>query len=701
MLDFKERLTKATSKIVIANTTNKTFDQTQVIPAKKAIKILEILLAAENPFWSMTTFSASCVEYGCPPPWGPEGVSKLLNVLIFVILYGSKHYLSGIPDRTASRLSSTFTRSKLNSPASNHQQSYKTLDWSGVEEADSPQQLGSSSEILGKVGDDASASDVRSYSPSKSALSSPNKSTATARSSLFRGLESLTSEFWTSAMHKNAKYLLNDKRLLFEYLLGLHKSYMSKSSQPELLQQQKKGRLGFIPLTTEDALAFLSAIQQSPSQFTISLSELALVCIHCWQAECHALKEKMSKGTINVLRRNAIAGYYDSSQASMTAVERLAMTRILHWYNYLEDTDDSSGDRLHIITTSNPHSNISTKGRGMNWDDVQLKFQQRNFPFDIPESLMSKSRNELNYLAQSLRTYIIEYDRKNALEDSLTEAGPYSKHSRGLKSRGSQNMVFKDGSGIADDIVTVNEIERFHRGEYLKSQSLGNKSSSASQNLAVEIRSDEQERAVEQYSKKISKSIDEINTKAGTMEISMTSNQLLAVSNRPRSAATLSARGYQSPEPIRLPINLVDVIDSDPNILSKVGLLSRPASAVPPQNGLQGHESWFSGTGVPTALEIEVQQYSDVYTRPSRNQPNRGTEHTTSGPLRPTTPGAQKFLTQFDNYNATVDAQRKANLTAARLRVQSRIENSHLSHASDSDENSVGGKEDPGAFFFQ
>ena len=285
VLEFKEKLTKATSKIVIANSTNKTFDQTPVIPARKAIKILEILLAAENPFWSMTTFSASCVEYGCPPPWGPDGVSKLLNLLIFVILYGSKHYLSSIPDRASSRMSSTFTRSKLNSPNSNLQQSNKTLDWSAIEEADSPQQLGSSSEVLGKVGDDASVSDVRSYSPSKSALSSPNK--LTARSALFRSLDSLANEFWTATMHKNARLMLSDKRLLFEYLIGLHKSYMPKSSQPELLQQQKKGRLGFIPLTIEDAQAFLSAIQQSPSQFTISLSELALVCIHCWQAECH------------------------------------------------------------------------------------------------------------------------------------------------------------------------------------------------------------------------------------------------------------------------------------------------------------------------------------------------------------------------------------------------------------------------------
>ena len=676
--EFKEKLSKTASKIVIANTTNKSFDQTQVIPFRKAIKILEILLAAENPFWSMTTFSAACVEFGCRPPWGPEGISKLLNVLIFVFLYGSK----GIQDRTASRLSTSLSRSKL----------IKSVDVGSTAEVDSPQQLGSFSEVLGKIADDAS--EIRSYSPARSAISSPTKSSSTARSSILRGLEYLTNEFWTSTLNKNAKALLNDKRLLFEYLIGLNKNYLAKSSQTELLQQQRKDRLGYIPLTTADALDFLASIQQSQSQFTISISELVLVCIHCWQAECHTLKEKMSKGTINVLRRNAIAGYYDSSQASMTAVERLAMTRILHWYNYLKDSDDNTGERLHIITTNS--SGTSAKGKGMNWDDVQYNYQQRNFPFDIPESLMSKSRNELNYLADSLRAYIIEYDRKNALEDILAEAGPYSKHSRGLKSRGSQNMVYMDGNGIPDDIVTVQEIERFHRGEFLKTQSLGNKFSSPSQNPMGDTFSEEQERAVEQYSKKISQTIGEINSSAATKELSMTSNQLLAITNRPRSAATLSARGYQSPEPIRLPINLVDVIDGDPNILTKVGLLSRPASAIPTQNG-QGQESWFAVTGAPTHL----QQFPDNYTRSSLNHTNHGTDHSSSAPIRPTTPSAQKFLVQFDNYNATVDAQRKANLAAARLRVQSRIENGHsmLNHELDSDNRSVGRREDSGIFF--
>eukprot|EP00597_Dinobryon_sp_UTEXLB2267_P013854 CAMPEP_0170120500 /NCGR_PEP_ID=MMETSP0020_2-20130122/15185_1 /TAXON_ID=98059 /ORGANISM="Dinobryon sp., Strain UTEXLB2267" /LENGTH=1275 /DNA_ID=CAMNT_0010350387 /DNA_START=241 /DNA_END=4064 /DNA_ORIENTATION=+ len=721
-VEFKEKLSKATTKIVTSNLASKAFDQTHQIAARKAIKVLELLMNAENPYWSMTPLSAACVEYNCSPPWGADSISKLLNVLLFVALYGSNVLSAGNQTNKHGlhrqhsllpRIKGAGSGSKQNSMQVSS--TAKVFDWGAepnspsrptieVDFAPTLETAPSSpayvttdhNEAFGVAATARSADDRESSTTSGDAaksVSSPTKAAAAGdtnkhsskKANTYRGLNLLASHFWDATLNKSASSILSDKRVLFEYLGNLHKFYLLK--QPSANDQQaRKDRLGFIPLTFEDASLI---IQNLPSQLFISIAELALICIHCWQAEHQILKTKLSKGTINIMRRSAIAGYYDSSQASMTATERLALTRLLHWYNYLEKDEDAEKESIHATVNSNAST---TNGKGMNWDDVQWNYQQRNFPFEIPQSLINKSRNELNFLAESLRTYIREYDRKNALEDSLTESGPYSKLARGVRNKGNENAVYKQTNASPEDIVSVDEIVEFRRSEYLKSQSLGGDGRSSTGQNSNSPRFD-QEVAIQQYGDEILTRINESRSD-GNLPLYSPANDAaiqpsLAFRRRPQSPA-LSGIGYTSPAPTRIPINIVDVIDVDSNILSNVHLLSRPAT---PHNNrvmesagrnqynshqrprVDGQEHHFIGSGEPTPLEIEIYNFNSEMRHSSRH----GNKLLAESASTPNNLLFSERIMKLDSYSATVDAQRKAALTAARYRVQNRMESNGIS----------------------
>ena len=688
--EFKEKLGKAFTKIAIANTTIKSYDQSQVMPARKALKTLEVLLSAENPYWSFTPLSAACVEYNCRPPWGPDALSKLLNVVFMMILSSNQNGYSSAAGRGVSRQASQSSRirSSVSGNTVFSNQANENVDFEGPP---SPT-LSTSVKVFGTVPEENSlnvntavmASDElsvdRSATPSRVASAAlPMNKASSSKLPLFRLLETLTKEFWTSTRSKFASQLLGNKEQCLEYLSSLQKQYLAKNTSQEQLRNE---RYGFVPLTIDDAITLLNTVQQP---LVISISELCIACIYCWQAEYNDLKEKLSRGTVNVMRRNAVAGFYDSSQASMTAVERLALTRLLHWYNYLKDGDDDNSEagRLHISTSGRSVGN----SRGMNWDDVQENYHKRNFPFEIPESLMLKSRNELNFLAESLRLYIIEYDKKNALEDSLAAAGPYSKHAREIKSRGSQKMVY-NGEANRENVVSVEEIERFQKSEYLKSQSLGGisngqrKAESESQSRSSRVLNEEQEQAVEQYRKEISENMRVLSGKnsgrVSTDPPLTTSNTLLPL-NRPRSPLGV---GYQSPDPARLPMSMVEIVDIEPSILSTVGLLSRPASGV--------HATTTTRrTGDATSLEIEVEHFAGLGTEHVHQRRQNAMSMESFSLSVPSSPNLEKLL-KVDNYSATVSAHRKAVVSAARLRVQARMKNHfHSDEASDGEEANI------------
>jgi hypothetical protein len=192
---------------------------------------------------------------------------------------------------------------------------------------------------------------------------------------------------------------------------------------------------------------FESAFALADPNHTILLSELAYVCISCWDAEYSTIKAMLSRGQTTFGRRPAILGFYDTTKAKMNGVERLCLIRLLHWY-------------------STEHAFL-----GIDWDDVEANAKDRLFPFAIPPSLLQKSHNELNYLADVVVQDLKEQKLKDELEDAaVAEAGSIAAAHRKVEAVREEVATAKRRE---EEMSTLEQIEQYNRKQYLASHTLG------------------------------------------------------------------------------------------------------------------------------------------------------------------------------------------------------------------------------------
>lgn len=216
---------------------------------------------------------------------------------------------------------------------------------------------------------------------------------------------------------------------------------------------------------TNDKITKVSFEQASAyaSGITISVAELALICIIAWETEYLFLEEYSSRAVIRRERRPAIAGTYISTQTNIIPAEKLAISRIMNFYE--------------------------KKGLGgVDWQEVYDNFQLeiKIFPFRIPDSLRTKSQAELNFLANLLK---FEKEKQTLIErkeDLLAADGPYSKvllkksHAKlaGLDSvtyaTVLNKIVNKKDYNQAYDVIGLSRDEReaLSRGQFIATQGL-------------------------------------------------------------------------------------------------------------------------------------------------------------------------------------------------------------------------------------
>lgn len=111
---------------------------------------------------------------------------------------------------------------------------------------------------------------------------------------------------------------------------------------------------------------------------SISMYDFVLVTVRAWNCEYESIKADLQRIQLLKQRRQAITGHYDARQAKMTAQERLTITRLLQYYKRGEE----------FI--------------GIDWDEVDEQADRHFFPFSLPKSLLSKSRNELQVLTDQV-----------------------------------------------------------------------------------------------------------------------------------------------------------------------------------------------------------------------------------------------------------------------------------------------------------
>jgi hypothetical protein len=360
----------------------------KTISLKKCMKIVQLFITSRHTYWSMLPLSSVCVEYMCDSPWPPCSLAKLCNVLLFVASY-EQHAIRGSVGVTttaealpaARRLSSSsLCTGKRNSVASAADERRSGLS---PTRADGSRRESMAFNHADRRRESAAAArtDIRrgSLNTVNSDAGTGGQATALAatvrlargcpsrhkvyasRIDLLKGLDHVIGRVWNSsrAHHLALPGALSDGTFHAHTLTTLDSVVETIDS---FEHEQDHGH-GYVHMNLDDCAGLAEHMGVH-----MLLTDFILVMIRCWEAEYDALKRRLSKGALTAQRRDAIAGFYDSAQASLTAAEKLCIVRLLNYYS------------------------LDKELRGVDWDEVLASTSTKGvkFPFTIPESLLSK-----------------------------------------------------------------------------------------------------------------------------------------------------------------------------------------------------------------------------------------------------------------------------------------------------------------------
>lgn len=421
--EFRQKVSKMAGPADAKNYPSKS------ISLRKAIKIVELLCKVKQPYWVMSPIIPQCVEYASKLPWDAPSISKLLNILFFVSMHEDVRAASGAasPGPNHSRM-----RGSVSLPAIGHS--------SGG---------GRASSVSFSLSPDQSTASLAATAAAFSAVSGMNSPSTTPGHTAARRRAS-SADIGESLMFTSSRILL--LRNLDNLVHKIWRSNVNKSlSEPT---GGKDGRLYFISSLDKHRynsyikMDFDQALALAEPQHTVLLSELAYICINCWDVEFTTIKAMLSRGQTTFTRRPAIVGAYDTSKAKMNGVERLCLIRLLHWYS------------------------TEFEFLGIDWDEVEFNAKDRLFPFAIPQSLLEKSHNELNFLAGELVKELEEQKQKDAVEDAaIAESGSIAAAHRKLSEVREQVRTAQREE--AEEAYTLEQVEKFNREQYLASHTLG------------------------------------------------------------------------------------------------------------------------------------------------------------------------------------------------------------------------------------
>lgn len=241
-----------------------------------------------------------------------------------------------------------------------------------------------------------------------------------SRMDMLQGLDPIIERIWRSNAHP--------------YLKFHHNASFANMSQTQLQYQQQQAYDYIMQLDTivsaGDTQEFYylnisdDVFQQIAESYTLSIHELAILVVRCWEVEYAQVKQALNRAMLTSQRRPAIVGSYDITKATMTAKEKLAITRLLHFYREDESATNSS---QHANTSSTlPSIYHKYPGlhqyRGIDWDEVEHKCHSNFYPFHVPHTLLTKSMCELNVLAEQVTSLLISQQVKDIEDDLAVKA---------------------------------------------------------------------------------------------------------------------------------------------------------------------------------------------------------------------------------------------------------------------------------------
>lgn len=372
------------------------------ITVKRAIQIIIKLSEASQPHWTMAPVHTACQEYRARTPWVKESLSRLMHLLIYAALWVNGRIKEvGPSGQSATQVLSTAWSGRDRDNAAVNDSAPPARS----EARDAKRDRRGESKDKEEKDDDAPVSVVGVK--------------------LLRAIAAKAALLWSARAHNNTGQLKAADIMKFS------------------------DRNTFASISLEDASELFGKL-------SVGVCEVALVCIDAWEAEYVALQADMRKALVSTTRRPAVVGSYDSSNAELTKVERLAMIRILKYYN----------ERDHL---------------GVDWASIKSAAESGEpviYPFHIPEQLLQKSVAELNFHSQCI---IVAYEKDKArefMEDVVAASGPYAKTPVQATRPPLQSEAGKRalGSQYSDQVpgpLDSEQIKAVHRAEYLAAQTLG------------------------------------------------------------------------------------------------------------------------------------------------------------------------------------------------------------------------------------
>ena len=403
----------------------------KIMPLKRAIKVIEVLLVSNQMHWNMTPYTAGCVEYSARLPWADASISKLLHLLFYAIEAGDEVLEVERRDRGADKVNFP--------PVAGH----------------SPE--GSRPATTDRSSRPRNGDKLKSPPPSRGGHGRSDPAAEQSAARQIRRLESLSRkahQLWRCKVHK-----VSDKDLA------------AAGSASAALGVLAPGRVR-VPDCSVTNISLQSAYNASTGM-TVQLSVLCLVVVEAWEREYQDLQASLRRASVTRERKPAFSGYLDGAEVvPFSKIEKLGLTKIVdHYAIYLQQTSD------------------------LDWDEVKALAGARKYPFTVPQELLLKSNAELDYHFNEINFDKRKRRLKENMEDMLAAGGPYSQAvlqaallegegAFGLRETRRDHVAHKvfgrSGATQQDEeedglpfLPTPLQRDAISRGQYLASQTIG------------------------------------------------------------------------------------------------------------------------------------------------------------------------------------------------------------------------------------
>ena len=562
---------------------------------KRAIKLIQILMDSDQPHWMMAPFMAAIDEYGTRAPWSAESISRLLHY----IFQCSKHQsqeptqpTTGHSYRTASSAAGPPTTPKgqtstdvlrdykvrarrlwsatsrpTNRPKKSKRREPKITVNTNINVTNNPasssnagsptgRRSPSPTAALGSAGNSRAGSPIP---PTHMLDDFEDNMTEDNGDEEYKNLEMQEDEAYTSfhglqeVPHESIGLLENNSLDAPHSIASMSAISVASAtttstvgigggypkSDPFIpmhsvikataqLNYYAPPRMGVIEDGEFDECTYATATAAADNRH-ISVADLAIACVEAWENECQQMQFTLNRAAVGNERRVAIVGTFDMETAKSNLKERKAILRILKWY-------------------------ASVFRREVDWAEVRSLSLARKFPFEVPLSLLDKSTAELHNIAVLVASEWEFAQARDFAEDMAARAG----------------MSVED---YAARIVNALHIPRMKNTTGGRQTFHSIHASSSESNHKMYLGEDYQDSADVSLSSEQNDVLHKVNTlRTEARDKPLTEAE--AEAWRKYRSPVLAPQTYASDQPVRHPLNMVDVLDNDPILLAKLRLLS-------------------------------------------------------------------------------------------------------------------------------